>query len=275
MTIANLTILELQLHQIHVPPEQQIRASIDQTALRELANSMAEIGQLQPITVCAENTGYALLAGARRLAAASLNKWPTIRAILSTADQHTRQIVTLAENIIRTDLTAVEEAHALAANLETKDPDVDHLAKRLGKSRAWIDSRLEILQWPPALQAAVHAARISPAAAKHLAKIPEAHHRDELIEQAAAAGISARTAAMWYQQAAAENSTPDLITQAGSNITTTQPNYVTTARCFFCGQQHPINETTRVVSCSPCFQQIAKAQEIAKATDDGIEHVPA
>jgi len=94
--------------------------------VRELADSITEIGLLNPITVCSAGSEFTLVAGRHRLEAARLLEWQTIPATvveLSDADRH---IAEIDENLIRNDLSDLERAEHLSARkgwYEAKHPE--------------------------------------------------------------------------------------------------------------------------------------------------------
>lgn len=99
---------------------------LNRSKVREMADSITEIGLLNPITVCTAGSEFTLVAGRHRLEAARLLGWQTIPATvveLSDADRH---IAEIDENLIRSDLTDLERSEHLAARkgwYEAKHPE--------------------------------------------------------------------------------------------------------------------------------------------------------
>ncbi|MCK7489949.1 MAG: ParB/RepB/Spo0J family partition protein [Anaerotruncus sp.] len=126
-------VIEIDLTTIEPNPFQP-RKHFDETALRELAESIRVNGVLQPIIVKKVLNGYLLVTGERRVRAAKMAGFSTIPAIVR--DYNTRYLAELAllENIQREDLTIVEEAEAYRNAINFDEPDAFGTRGKVGKS---------------------------------------------------------------------------------------------------------------------------------------------
>ena len=130
----------------------QPRLTFSEEDLRALADSIAEIGLTQPITVRAFGKGYELICGERRLRAHRLLNKPTIEAIVVDVDEGTAAAMALSENIDRKGLTDFEIANGIR-NLESKHPKRAHLAKALNLARSELYRYLAFHDLPDSVQA--------------------------------------------------------------------------------------------------------------------------
>ena len=106
-TEGSSSINEIELSKIVANPNQP-RREFDTEALQELADSIAEIGIIQPITLRKiSDNEYQIIAGERRFRASQLAKLNTIPAYIRTADDENVMEMALIENIQREDLNAV------------------------------------------------------------------------------------------------------------------------------------------------------------------------
>lgn len=158
----------------------------DDPRLLELADSIRELGVLQPIEVRRQGERYLLVYGQRRLMASRLAGRPTVPAVVagdaSDQDVATRAIVQLVENLQRDDLPPLDAARSIRAVLDAdEDLTIEALAKRLGVSRSWLSNMLRLLDTAKPVQAAVEAGTLSVAHAKAIAGL------EGKAEQAAAA----------------------------------------------------------------------------------------
>ncbi|WP_372053263.1 ParB/RepB/Spo0J family partition protein (plasmid) [Tistrella mobilis] len=145
---------EVAIDKISPDPDQP-RKHIDDEAIAELARTMEEHGQLQPILVRrdpADRRHYIIVAGERRYRAARLNGWPTLLAIEHDADP---EIAALIENLQRVDLSPVDEARGLARLIEGRGWSQAEAAGVLGKAKSEISGVLRILTLPDDLLDAV------------------------------------------------------------------------------------------------------------------------
>lgn len=154
-TSGSSTINEIELDKITANPNQP-RKEFDPTSLQELADSIAEIGIVQPITLrqMSDDT-YQLIAGERRWRASKLAGLRTIPAYIRTADDENVMEMALIENIQREDLNSVEIALAYQHLIEQYDLTQERLSERVGKNRSTITNYLRLLRLPAPIQMAL------------------------------------------------------------------------------------------------------------------------
>lgn len=146
---------EIDISQIEPNPNQP-RREFDQEALQELANSIREVGIIQPITLRQmENGKYQIIAGERRWRASQLAGLTSIPAYIRTVEDEGVMELALVENIQREDLNAIEVALAYQHLAETTGMTQDKISKRVGKSRAAVTNFLRLLKLPAQVQMAL------------------------------------------------------------------------------------------------------------------------
>lgn len=151
-TEGSSSINEIELDKISVNPNQP-RRDFDPVALQELADSIAEIGIIQPITLrqMGDDT-YQIIAGERRFRASQLAGLSTIPAYIRTADDENVMEMALIENIQREDLNSVEIALAYQHLIEQYGLTQERLSERVGKKRTTIANYLRLLKLPAPIQ---------------------------------------------------------------------------------------------------------------------------
>lgn len=142
---------KIPLEQITVGSYQP-RLTFSEEKLRALADSIAEVGLTQPVTVRPFGNGYELICGERRLRAHRLLNKPTIEAIVVDVDEGTAAAMALSENIDREDLTDWEIAAGIR-RLEVKYPKRAHLAKALNLARSELYRYLAFHDLPDSVKA--------------------------------------------------------------------------------------------------------------------------
>lgn len=126
----------------------QARRIFDPLAIEQLAATMSECGQLQPILLRphpGQRGAWLIVAGERRWRAASSLGWPTILAIEHDGDP---EVAAMLENLQRVDLTVIEEAKGLKRLLAEKNWTQARAAETLGRSRAEMSAVLRVLSLP-------------------------------------------------------------------------------------------------------------------------------
>jgi ParB family chromosome partitioning protein len=163
---------ELALADISANPFQP-RKRFDDEAIKELAASIRANGVLQPILVRrfgAEE--YQLVAGERRLRAASLAGLERIPAVIREVSDREMMELALVENIQRQDLDPIEEAKAFQTLIEKIGLTHDQLSERVGKQRSSISNSLRLLGLPAEVQDMVSRGTLSAGHARALLGVP-------------------------------------------------------------------------------------------------------
>lgn len=149
-------------------PTRSARFEVDPEKVQELAQSIREVGQLQPILLRPQNGRFEIVAGDHRFLACKSLKLKSIFAVVKEQDDATCIIARATENLARVDLTAVEEAQIYHDLINVNKLSIDEVAKRMGRSAGVIKRRLDILKMPPQLQKAIHEKKISWSVAEEL-----------------------------------------------------------------------------------------------------------
>lgn len=171
---------------------QQPRERFDADQLAELADSIRAHGVLQPILVRSTVSGYELIAGERRLRAAKLAGLATIPALIRPADEPHQLEIALVENIQRTDLGPMEEAHAYRELMDRFGMTQEDLARRVGKSRTAVANALRLLDLPQEIRDALADGRISEGHGRALAGLDDPDVQRTVLAQVLARNLSVR-----------------------------------------------------------------------------------
>lgn len=177
------TISEVPLDEITVNPNQP-RREFDQEALQELADSIAEIGIIQPITLRkTDEDKYQIIAGERRYRASILAGKSTIPAYTRTADDENVMEMALIENIQREDLNALEIALAYQHLIEQYGLTQEKLSERIGKKRATIANYVRLLKLPATVQVAIRNKQIDMGHARALLALDDPKIQMKLFQE--------------------------------------------------------------------------------------------
>ncbi|MBQ7860200.1 MAG: ParB/RepB/Spo0J family partition protein [Faecalibacterium sp.] len=172
---------QLPLREIEPDPAQP-RKSFDDTALTELASSIAEHGLLQPIAVRPRPTGgYIIIAGERRWRAARLAGLTEVPVVVKDVTDEQAMELALVENLQREDLDPIEQALGIKELMTRCGFTQEHAAAKLGKSRSAVANSLRLLNLPENALELLKTGFINTGHAKVILGLPTA----ELQEQAA------------------------------------------------------------------------------------------
>ncbi len=183
-TPGDARLRDIPLTEIRANPKQP-RTRFDDAALRSLADSIRHRGVLQPVIVKPRTDGYELIAGERRWRAAQLAGQSTIPALIDRdLDEAGSLELALIENLVREDLTPIEQARALATLLEDLRMTAVVLAARLGRSRADIANTVRLLDLPDETIELIDTGALSKGHGKALLAEPDHHRRRQLARLA-------------------------------------------------------------------------------------------
>ncbi len=188
---AGAALTELPISSIRANP-QQPREHFDEEALASLAESIREVGVLQPVLVRATDDGYELIAGERRWRAARRVGLQTLPAIVRVADDAAMLQQAIVENVQREQLNPLEEAAAYQQLIEDFSFTHDEVATRVGKSRTTITNTLRLLQLPPTIQRYLKDGSLRMGHARALLGTPDRAFQEQLAKRCVNEDLSVR-----------------------------------------------------------------------------------
>ncbi len=183
-------IREILIADVIVDP--QVRKEFASSSLEELAASLKEAGQLQPILVRQRGDKFPLVCGERRVRAAELAGWKKIRAIVTHVDLTESEILQrqLIENMQRVDLCPIEKAKGTQQLMELNGLKAGVVATRLGVSATKVTKQLSLLTLSKAIQEKVASGEISASAAYELSRVTSDAERDQLADDLVAGRLT-------------------------------------------------------------------------------------
>jgi ParB family chromosome partitioning protein len=184
---------ELPLDQVFPNPDQP-RTNMDEDGISELADSIKQVGVLQPVIVRPRDAGYQIIAGERRWRAARVAGLETIPVRIMHADETQSLELALIENLQRQDLNPVEEARGYRKLLSEYDMTQAELAEKVSKSRSAITNALRLLDLPEDVQEFLYDGRLSAGHARAVLSVPDEEKRVRLANKIVEQGLSVREA---------------------------------------------------------------------------------
>jgi ParB family chromosome partitioning protein len=175
------------------PNPRQPRRTFDEDTLEELAESIREVGLLQPVVVRAAGPGrYELIMGERRWRATQRAGLTEIGAIVKHTQDNELLRDALIENLHRQQLDPLEEAAAYQQLLDDFGATHEQLAQKIGRSRPHISNTLRLLNLPPTVQKRVAAGVLSAGHARALLSLNDPAAQERLAARIVAEGLSVR-----------------------------------------------------------------------------------
>jgi len=246
-------------------PQGALRMDIDPDELDELAQSISEIGLLQPIMLAVNGGRFEVVFGDRRYRAHKKLGLSVVRAIVRNMTQEEIGIARATENISRADLTPLEEAATYKNLIEHYGMTIERVARKMSKTPGTIKRRMDILRMPPVLQQAVHKKQISMTVAESLWSISDQASLEYYLSFAIENGCTKEVARSWakdWKDGKRRSQTPG---NEGRGVDLSpsepRPSYVP---CDICNQPVDLNTTKFFRTCPACFRAIKKGMEVTE-----------
>ncbi len=190
---------EIPLDKIKANPFQP-RKQFENKALLEMAESIRELGIIQPITVSIKDDFFQLISGERRLRAARMAGLKNIPAYVRTADDQGLLEMALVENIQRENLDAMEIAISYERLMEECKLTQEKLSKRIGKNRSTISNYIRLLKLPPEVQLGIREQKITMGHARALINLADEETQLMVYKQTLKYNFSVRKVEEFVQE---------------------------------------------------------------------------
>lgn len=188
----NLKVVQIPVSMIIANPEQP-RKIFKDSELEELTKSISEYGVLQPLIVKkAEGRRFILVAGERRLRAASLAGLKTVPAIVKELQDREAALIALVENVQRENLNFLEEARAYKKLMVDFELTQGEIARRVSKQQSTISNKIRILSLPEDIQEAIIKNGLTERHARALLKLTAQEDRKKVIERVTVNGLNVK-----------------------------------------------------------------------------------
>ena len=240
-------------------PNEAHRINIDEQQLNELAESIRDVGLLNPIIVRPAILGrYEIVAGHRRFLAHRRMSKTEIMCLVRESNDTEAEQGRFAENLQREQLSAMEEAVALDRYMKREGKGVKETARAVNRSEWWVTHRVALLAMSPELCDMVHSEQLAAGTALELAKVSDAEHRRYLTEYAVRSGANVGVIREWVNQWELQQmnnpTMPAVLPEmpiAGQEIIITMP-------CYLCGAAHDYRQLMIARVCRACNGEVTK-----------------
>jgi len=252
------TARKIALDQID-EPKGVIRLDIDPIELEDLAESIREVGLLQPIIVRPDAERFEIVFGHRRFLAHKILEARKIDCIIRDLSDVECALARASENLQRVGLSPVEEAAIYADLRDNHGLTYDQISKRMGKSPGVVRRRLDLLKMPPQLQQAVHKKAISYSVAEELWSLGDNSAIDYYLGFAIDNGATQTVVRSWVKDwKDRKRREGSGAAEGGEVVSPSEPRPVYVP-CDVCLEPMELGKETVIRSCLNCTKLIRDA----------------
>lgn len=244
-----------------VAPKVAVRFAVSDESVRDLTESIRKVGLIQPLVVKQIGKKFEVVAGHRRLMACILAKEKKVKCIVMEKDADLEETVKLHENIVRQDLSVVEEAIYIQYLIQFREKSQREVAEILNVSEGYVSQRVGMLSWHEKLIEAVDSGFISFTSARELARITDEDALLIHVQQAVEHGVTPKVANLWFTDwLKSKNYNLHGHTGKEFEFVDHDPND-TKFDCGMCGETHVYKDLVYTRLCAGCFRAMMTAQE--------------
>lgn len=240
-------------------PTGVVRLDIDPTEVKELAESIREVGLLQAVVVRPSGERFEIVFGHRRYLAHKLNEASNIECVVRDLSDRECALVRATENLQRVGLTPIEEAAIYADLRDNHNLTYEKISKRMGKSPGVVRRRLDLLKMPPILQQAVHHKRITYSVAEELWSLGDEAAIDYYLAFAIENGATRDVVRAWVKDAKnLKRREESAGGEGGGDLSPMEPRPVYVP-CDICQGSMALGTETIFRCCPDCSNRIRQA----------------
>jgi ParB family chromosome partitioning protein len=237
-------------------PDVPDRMSISPEYIKELADSIGQVGLMQPIILSPRNGRFEIVAGdCRYQAFLSLGR-TEIPAIIKELDAESVSISRATENLQRADLTVIEEARIYQRLHIDHKMTWDMIAKRTGKSASIIKRRYDLLKMPEILIKALHDKKIGYAVAEELDRLKDLAKVEYYMSFCIDHGATLTVVRGWVDEAQAQTRQKSAVDGGGDWVEGTPEARVVYTSCDCCHGPVDVMRVQGMRVCPECKKTI-------------------
>lgn len=240
-------------------PRKRDRIDISEEKISELAQNIKEVGLLQDPLLRSADDGYEIVFGDRRILAIRKLGWTEVRVKLAVLSDVEAAEVRGAENLLREDLTVIEEAKVYLNLKENYGRTIDQIAERFGIGGGTVKRRLDLLKMDQTLQDAMHAKKITYGVAEALAPIADKTALDYYLGFAIDHGVTVTIARQWCNDWKTSMRRREAEEDPAGALTSPVIHQPTYLACDLCHGAEEVQNLTHLRVCKECAGRLASA----------------
>lgn len=240
-------------------PEFQSHREIPTEHIQEIADSIKQIGVIEPLIVRDTNNGLEIVAGCVRYRSAILAGLKAVPCINMTLDPKSAEILKLHENVKRIPLDHVDQGHTFIMMMETFNMTERSVSECVGKSIAYISQHVSLVLLNNELTAAVKDKSISFSQARELMRVKDPVERKRFLSYCINDGATVQVLQRWVQEYLRTGSLSPSQEFPPREYSYGSESSKSSYECEACDKPIKTSEIMQVIYCPTCHQAIKQA----------------
>lgn len=238
-------------------PEKPLRADLSPESVEDLVISIRQVGIIEPLVVKPKGDRFEIIAGHRRLVASTIADLAEVPCYILNVDDEQKEFIKIHENLYRAEVSPSDQAEHFAYLISHHKLSPAKIAQLTHKSDAYVNDRLNILNYPQELSEALNKGDINFSVAREFYRLKDKEKTIEYLEYATKSGLTPMLAKRWVEDylrtMEAQQQTNSIV--ATPTATDTPIESVTT--CLYCTKPVKLAEAIISYLHQECHKEVA------------------
>lgn len=237
-------------------PAHPLRTDLSPESVEDLVVSIKHVGIIEPLVVRARGGRFEVIAGHRRLVAATIAELAEAPCYILKADDDQVEVLKIHENLYRQEISPVDQAEHFDYLIQQRKLTPDKIAQLIGKSPSYVFDRLAILNYEPELREVLNARKIKFSVARAFYQLHDRKKLVEYLSYAVRSGLTPALAKQWvdeYNRQAAPQPPPP---PNGSTLPNQETQHETLTTCIKCTEKVGLAEAVICYMHPKCFEEV-------------------
>jgi len=239
-------------------PANPMRSDLSPESVRDLVASIKQLGIIEPLVVKPVDGRYEVVAGHRRLVAATIAELAEVPCYVVEASEEVSEMLKIHENIFRRDINPADEAGFYDWLIHHYKITPNKVAGMINKSPKYVMDRLQILEYPGELREALSEGKIQFTVAREFNRVTDIATMQRFLHYALRSGIVSSLARQWVDDWKRNSSPLAPTAQSAENEQSDGNEYITYVNCVYCKQQMEFFEATTIYIHNSCLNEVNK-----------------
>lgn len=238
-------------------PMRPIRSDLSPESVADLVISIRQVGIIEPLVVKPVNGRYEVIAGHRRLVAATICEVGQVPCYVVEADPQVSEMLKVHENLFRQEISPADEAKFYDWLIQHYKLTPAKIGGMITRSHSYVMDRLEILEYPQELRDALTQKKIKFSVAREFFKIKDIITMRKFLYYAIRSGITPALAVQWVNDWKRTQTVAQPQTQNQTVGDTEGEEYITYVNCIYCKEELRLFDALPVHIHKTCYNEVS------------------